>query len=186
MWKQSSILNQRGYVLWAPIKVAWVPPSCVLDAAFVPGFSALHKSPMSSSVLCKGVKVNHANDHLLCSAFFFLPASLSSAAPAWSLSNVVLPTVRWRTRSRRERYGTRRLLTLIHALTPYGASVLDASFTRVYLPCQIESGWTEMTAVWIRPVWRLIYCRSDLMVAEEDRRWRREHTYASTANFSPH
>lgn len=58
--------------LWPLIKVVWLPPSCLLDTSpFVPEFSTLHKSPTSSYVLCKGAKVNHANDHLLCSVWFF-------------------------------------------------------------------------------------------------------------------
>lgn len=79
-----------------------------------------------------------------------------------------------------------RLLGLIRVVMPRGANILGASLTLVHLPCRNESGWTEMTGVWIQLLWRLIYCTSDLMVAEEDRRRRREHTYARTTIVCPH
>lgn len=65
------------------------------------------------------------------------------------------------------------------------AYILVASITLVHLPCRNESGWTELTGVWLQLLCRLIYCTSDLM-AEEDRRQRLEHTYTSTTDFSPH
>lgn len=90
-----TLLIWEGHILWPLTKVVWLLP---LDTnTFVAESSTLHKSPTSSYVLCKGVKVNHANDHLLRSVefFFFFPrtASLNSAAPVQSLSNIVTPTV---------------------------------------------------------------------------------------------
>lgn len=163
----------------------------------------LHKSPTSSYVLCKGAKGNHANDHLLCSVWcFFLTLQVRTQLHLYGAC--LTPTVCLRLpgakmRSRREQYGlfvktikqkcsrvmeSSASCTLIRAVTLLLACIFVSSITLVHLPCRNESGWTELTGVWIQLLCTLIYSTSDL-IAEEDRRQRLEHTYASPADFSP-
>lgn len=75
-------------------------PDCRLRACWIrvrlsQNFLLPHKSLPSSYVLCKGAKVNHANDHLLCSVCFF-PLCKFELAPVWSLSDIVISSGKMR------------------------------------------------------------------------------------------